>query len=104
MVDGGLVDDRFVLVIEDDRAIRDLMVDLLTEAGYPAQGVVLASQAGEYLSDPSCSLIVTDLNAPFYTPENRDEVWRESLGLLRTDRRIPIIVVTAHSAAAQEDA
>ena len=95
--------DRFVLVIEDDQTIRDLITEVFAESGYEARAVATMDEAAKHLQNPGCQLIVTDLNAPFYTPETRDLVWKEALAPLRLGRAVPIIVITGHSAAIAED-
>lgn len=94
----------FILVVEDDRSIRELIVDILADAGYATRAVALPDQAGDHVYDPACRLIVADLNAPYYTSETRDDVWEAALRDLRQPSAIPIVVVTAHSGAAAEDA
>ena len=94
----------YILVVEDDRSIRELIVDILGDAGYPARAVALADQAADHLQDSACHLIVADFNAPYYTEETRDQVWEAALSEFRRATTVPIVVVTAHSVAASEDA
>ena len=95
--------DYFVLIVEDDEAVRELISDLLLDSGYAVRAVSAHTEAIEHVRNPKCRLVVTDLNAPFYTADTRDAVWDQVLAPLRTDRPVPIIVVTGHSAAIGEN-
>jgi putative two-component system response regulator len=53
-----------VLVIDDEQIIRDLMLEILEEAGYDAVGAPTAEHALELLSDPDFRLVVSDVIMP----------------------------------------
>jgi putative two-component system response regulator len=53
-----------VLVIDDEQIIRDLMLEILEEAGYEAVGAPTAEQALELLADPEFKLVVSDVIMP----------------------------------------
>jgi putative two-component system response regulator len=53
-----------VLVIDDEQIIRDLMLEILEEAGYDAVGAPTAEQALELLADPNFQLVVSDVIMP----------------------------------------
>ena len=79
-----------VLVVEDDEALRELYVDLLSAEGH---SVHTAADGREALSalDDTTDLVVTDLNMPKMSGQ-------EFLQELRNSRRLsdlPVLVVTA---------
>jgi len=79
-----------VMVVEDDRELRELLVDLLGEAGYesvPMPGADAALQAIE--AGLPCDLVLTDL----LMPGIRGEVLLERLRDLRPE--LNVIVMTA---------
>jgi putative two-component system response regulator len=53
-----------VLVIDDEQIIRDLMLEILKEAGYEAVGAPTAEKAIERLADPDLKLVVSDVIMP----------------------------------------
>jgi cyclic di-GMP phosphodiesterase len=53
-----------VLVIDDEQIIRDLMLEILEEAGYDAVGAPTAEHALERLADPDLRLVVSDVIMP----------------------------------------
>ena len=79
-----------VLVVEDDEALRELYVDLLSAEGH---SVHTAADGREALSalDDTTDLVVTDLNMPKMSGQ-------EFLEELRNSQRLsdlPVLVVTA---------
>lgn len=79
-----------VAIVEDDRAIRAALVDLLDSAGYCSTGF----ESGEAFLDAdaarSCDVVITDIQLG-----GRDGL--ELLALLRETpgRKLPVIVITA---------
>jgi DNA-binding NtrC family response regulator len=53
-----------VLVVEDERGVRELIVDLLTESGHHVESVRNGSEALSLLDECSYALILTDLRMP----------------------------------------
>jgi putative two-component system response regulator len=53
-----------ILVIDDEQIIRDLMLEILEEAGYDAVGAPTAERALELLADPEFQLVVSDVIMP----------------------------------------
>jgi putative two-component system response regulator len=53
-----------VLVIDDEQIIRDLMLEILEEAGYDAIGAPTADCALDLLADPDFQLVVSDVIMP----------------------------------------
>ena len=57
--------DQTILVVEDDRLLRQVAVETLTEEGYSAVGTDNADAALETLQAlPTVSLLITDVNMP----------------------------------------
>ncbi len=84
-----MTDRRTILVVEDDDAMRELLDDELTEAGY---SVVLAAEGREALDQfgrHAVDAVVTDMQMPgMKGRELLDE-------LRRRDPAIPVIIITA---------
>lgn len=53
-----------VLVIDDEAVVRNLMVEILSRAGYDAIGADSAHDALALLEDPSLALVVSDIVMP----------------------------------------
>jgi putative two-component system response regulator len=53
-----------VLVIDDEQIIRELMLEILQEAGYEAVGAPTAECALELLDDPEFGLVISDVIMP----------------------------------------
>jgi CheY-like chemotaxis protein len=91
---------RFILVVDDDRDIRDSLVELLEEHGYPAVGASNGVEALDILrgsAAPPC-LILLDLMMPvmdgreFREHQLENPAWTE----------IPVIVISAYSDVEQQ--
>ncbi len=85
----GVSDDNAVLVVEDDRAMALMLVDLLQESGYPATAAHGVAEALERLERDRFVVIVSDLQmAPLSG--------MELLGLLE-ERAVttPVILMSA---------
>jgi CheY-like chemotaxis protein len=86
---------RYILVVDDDRDIRDTLVELLTEHGFPALGAGNGAEALEVLrtTAPPPALILLDLMMPvmdgreFRDRQLENPAWAE----------IPVIVVSAYN-------
>jgi FixJ family two-component response regulator len=81
---------RWVAIVDDEAPVRDALLDLLDEAGFPA--CVFAS-AEEFLASGrqhECSCLITDIRMSGIS--GLDLQARLSAGRLR----IPIIFITAH--------
>jgi two-component system response regulator AtoC len=55
---------RRILVAEDDKSVRDTMVDLLSEAGFEVQGARDGDEALHMMQDSSFNVVITDLKMP----------------------------------------
>jgi len=53
-----------ILLVEDDRALRDLITDELAEAGWSMQAVASAEQAWSVLGEAAVDLVISDLRLP----------------------------------------
>ena len=53
-----------ILVAEDEKSVRDTMVDLLSEAGFEVQGAGDGEEALHMLQENSFNIVITDLKMP----------------------------------------
>lgn len=86
---------RFILVVDDDRDIRDSLVELLEDQGHPAVGAANGVEALEVLrtsTAPPC-LILLDLMMPMM--DGRE--FRERQLTEPTWAQIPVIVISAYN-------
>jgi DNA-binding response OmpR family regulator len=81
-----------VLVVEDEREIRDLLRRYLERAGLPVLTVAGGAEAIRMLNEGSARLVLLDLGLP-------DVDGEEVLRAARAAGEVPVIVLTARSAA-----
>ncbi len=55
---------KLILVVEDDADIRDLIIAVLSEAGYTPTGAANGKRALEILTNLTFDLITLDINMP----------------------------------------
>ncbi|MGN6303028.1 MAG: response regulator transcription factor [Angustibacter sp.] len=79
-----------VLVVEDDRDIREVVRRYLERAGFAALTTASGTEALRLLEDAAVDLVVLDLGLP---DVDGTEVLREA----RNGRRTPVVVLTARS-------
>jgi DNA-binding NtrC family response regulator len=80
---------RSVLIVDDDSAMREMMVSLLESAGIRAQAAASAEAAIDALSDSDFDVVLSDVRMP-----GRDGI--ELLGRIRELRpESPVILMTA---------
>ena len=53
-----------ILIVEDDKAVRHTMVDLLSEAGFEVEGAQDGEEALEMVQENSFNIVITDLKMP----------------------------------------
>ncbi|MBX7277742.1 sigma-54 dependent transcriptional regulator [Pseudomonas sp. ERGC3:05] len=81
-----------VLLVEDDRALREALADTLLLAGHDYRAVGSAEEALEAVDQESFSLVVSDVNMPGMDGH-------QLLGLLRARQpQLPVLLMTAHGA------
>ena len=81
-----------VLLVEDDRALREALADTLLLAGHDYRAVGSAEEALEAVEQESFSLVVSDVNMPGMDGH-------QLLGLLRVRQpQLPVLLMTAHGA------
>ncbi|MGG5238238.1 sigma-54-dependent transcriptional regulator [Pseudomonas lurida] len=81
-----------VLLVEDDRALREALADTLLLAGHDYRAVGSAEDALEAVEQESFSLVVSDVNMPGMDGH-------QLLGLLRARQpQLPVLLMTAHGA------
>ncbi len=89
---------RSVLIVDDVTRIRDLLVELLADEGYPAVAVAHGQAALEYLhTHPAPCCIILDLYMPIM------DGWQFHRAQLRSPAlaHIPVIVMSAVARALQ---
>ncbi|HEX3765081.1 MAG TPA: response regulator [Kofleriaceae bacterium] len=86
---------RYILVVDDDRDIRDSLVELLTEYGFPATGAGNGAEALEVLrtSAQPPALILLDLMMPVMDGREFRERQLENPAWTA----IPVIVISAYN-------
>ncbi len=81
-----------VLLVEDDRALREALADTLLLAGHDYRAVGSAEEALAAVEQESFSLVVSDVNMPGMDGH-------KLLGLLRARQpQLPVLLMTAHGA------
>ncbi|WP_419736685.1 sigma-54-dependent response regulator transcription factor FleR [Pseudomonas sp. COR18] len=81
-----------VLLVEDDRALREALADTLLLAGHDFRAVACAEEALQAVAQESFSLVVSDVNMPGMDGH-------QLLGLLRARQPLlPVLLMTAHGA------
>ncbi|MRJ20461.1 sigma-54-dependent Fis family transcriptional regulator [Pseudomonas haemolytica] len=81
-----------VLLVEDDRALREALADTLLLAGHDYRAVGSAEEALEAVEQEAFSLVVSDVNMPGMDGH-------QLLGLLRARQpQLPVLLMTAHGA------
>ena len=56
--------NKSILIVEDEKADRDTMIDLLSEAGYEVHGAQNGEEAIERAKEYSFNVVITDLKMP----------------------------------------
>src|SRR5438045_1217303 len=82
----------YILVIDDDEAVRGFLSSLLEDEGYPVRNAGDAYEATEAVSAESPGLLLLDLMMPGVSGV-------EFLARLRRDDRwatLPVIIISAH--------
>lgn len=81
-----------VLLVEDDRVLRQALGDTLAIGGFAYQAVGSAEEALEALHDGAFSLVVSDVNMPGMDGH-------QLLAQLRRQQpQLPVLLMTAHAA------
>ena len=81
-----------VLLVEDDRALREALADTLLLAGHDYRAVGSAEEALEAVAQEAFSLVVSDVNMPGMDGH-------QLLALLRARQpQLPVLLMTAHGA------
>ncbi len=81
-----------VLLVEDDRALREALADTLLLAGHDYRAVGSAEEALEAVEHEAFSLVVSDVNMPGMDGH-------QLLALLRARQpQLPVLLMTAHGA------
>ena len=78
-----------ILLVDDDRAIRKILLRLLSEEGYSVLPAANGNEALDFASVAKFDLVLLDLNMP------RKNGWETFEQLILKDPILPIIVITA---------
>jgi DNA-binding NtrC family response regulator len=55
---------RLVLVVDDEEPVRQLVADVLLEAGYRVETAACVEDARAFLHDPALAVVVSDVKMP----------------------------------------
>ena len=81
-----------VLLVEDDRALREALADTLLLAGHDYKAVGSAEDALAAVGGEAFSLVISDVNMPGMNGH-------QLLGMLRVRQpQLPVLLMTAHGA------
>jgi len=87
--------ERFVLVVDDEEPVRQLVQEVLEDAGYRVASAARVSEALPYLDDRALDAIVSDIRMP-------DESGLDLLAAARERRPgLPVVLMTGAAAAAE---
>jgi len=89
---GGSCNDATILVVDDEKSMRELLSIMLLNDGYHAETAASVSEAGRRLRRNGVDLVITDLRM------GKDAAaGMKMLAKVReTDRDIPVIMITAY--------
>ena len=90
-------DNRSILIVEDDRGIRKLLSDYLSEKGYEVSCVAEGRAADKLLHEQRFDCILMDMMLPFHSGDALIKELRERKDDLKA-ARTPVIVISAKSA------
>ncbi len=86
-----------ILVVEDESGMREVLVELLREAGFEIVETDSAEEAVELLDRGGCEIIVTDINLP-----GRLDGIDLALAARKSRPRIPVIFMSGRPAKLAE--
>lgn len=87
--------ERFVLVVDDEEPVRQLVQEVLEDAGYRVVAAARVSEALPYLDDPQLDGIVSDIRMP-------DASGLDLLVSARSRRPgLPVVLMTGAAAEAE---
>ena len=81
-----------ILIVEDDRELRQLFQRVLTKHGYSVRGVSDGQEALDALEQDYCDLIISDIMMPVMDGYQLVQALRES------GSQIPVLMITAKNA------
>lgn len=84
-----------ILILEDEEAIRDELVILLSTSGYSAEGMTSFENSVEDILKAAPDMVLLDINLPH---KNGKDILRE----LRAKSDVPVIMVTSSDAERDE--
>jgi DNA-binding response OmpR family regulator len=86
-----------ILVLDDDKILNDMIVQLLTEAGYAAEGVRNGKDGLKLFETKPFDLIVTDIVMP------EKEGLETILAIRSKNKTIPVIAISGGSKMGEMD-
>lgn len=87
-----------ILIMDDDPTIADLLTEALADEGYQTYMTTQSLRFYDAVREHNPDLILLDIMMPYL--DGRDELKLMAMG---TDRRIPVILVTAFLGASNEE-
>jgi len=90
-----------ILIVDDDAAVRTLLIDVLREAGFSVSAIRLAEEAPDVLRATPPDLIVLDLGMPSGTMQGM-----EFLAMLREMeawKGLPVVILSAYGDVVNRD-
>ena len=80
-----------ILVVDDDRSVRDMLVRVLVEDGYKAESAADGGLAVEMAAEQAFDLVLLDLGLP------GKNGWETFINLTRETPSLAVIIITARS-------
>lgn len=87
-----------ILIMDDDPTIADLLTEALADEGYETHMTTQSLRFYDAVREHNPDLVLLDIMMPYL--DGRDELKLMAMG---TDRRIPVIIVTAFLGASNEE-
>lgn len=78
----------FVLIIDDESAVRDYLATLIRRLGYVSETAATAADGLDALARPECQLVIADIFLPDSPPP---ETWIRQLARTAASRRVVLI-------------
>jgi two-component system, cell cycle response regulator DivK len=89
-----------ILVVEDSRDVRDVLIRLLQRSGYHVVAAINGQDALRHVQDQLPDLVLMDLSMPLMDGWKTLTLLREMPG----GARLPVIAVTAHAMIGDREA
>ncbi len=90
-----------ILVVDDDAAVRTLLVEVLRDAGFSVSAIRLAEEAPDVLRATPPDLIVLDLGMPSGTMQGMD--FLATLREMEAWKGLPVVILSAYGDVVNRD-